>query len=107
MKVFAILLALIMLAAGCSAPLSRRTVCDYKVGQLTFRGIASDHSQDTTRYYKGTDRWRSSAGALRADKGAVRPAGAFRRQLRTVMPAAHRHRPGRYGVLLRVHIRPY
>lgn len=53
MKVFAILLALIMLAAGCSAPLSRRTVCDYKVGQLTFRGIASDHSQDTTRYYKG------------------------------------------------------
>lgn len=53
MKVFAIILALIMLAAGCSAPLSRRTVCDYKVGQLTFRGIASDHSQDTTRYYKG------------------------------------------------------
>lgn len=32
MKVFAIILALIMLAAGCSAPLSRRTVCDYKVG---------------------------------------------------------------------------
>lgn len=52
-NVFAMVMVLIMLAAGCSAPLSRRTVCDYSAGQLTFRGIVSDYSQDAARYYKG------------------------------------------------------